>query len=151
MASAESKVVKNSEIISIMNSMIQELNKSVEELTEQSISEPPDFDDIRNDIEIRYNSYMEVANRCRKVAELLLKAYFLKDSCRRLKVSFISDNKISKALLTTYLKDLEHSIEDCDGIINALKADKEGADQLLKFYNSMQYLFGSCLDVKSQY
>ena len=82
---------------------------------------------------------------------MLLKAYFLKDSCRRLKVSFISDNKISKALLTTYLKDLEHSIEDCDGIINALKADKEGADQLLKFYNSMQYLFGSCLDVKSQY
>lgn len=147
----ESKVVKSSEIINIMKSMIQDVNKSVEELTEVSISEPPSLEDIRDDIDVRYNSYMEVANRCRQDAELLFKSYFLKDSCRRLKVSFLSDNKLSKALLNTYLKNLDHLIEDTDGIINALKADKEGADQLLKFYNSMQYLFGSCLDVKSQY
>ena len=143
--------MKSTDVIDYLNKSYQEMMSRYEELLQQPVSDAPEMEDIRDNIEIRYNSYAEVANRCKLLSEMISNAIYMKDACRQLRINFTRDINASTALNRNYIKSLDDLIENIENLIDSIKALKEGVDQMLKFYNSMQYLFGACLDVKSQY
>ena len=126
-----------------------EIKNGLEDLLLEDTVEIPPLHEMK-DTNNRYIYYSEAVKRSIRTSKLLSNAFFTKDAVERTKRKIVMDQNIPTKLLNQYTRELDGLISSLDGLVVAAKTYKEGIDNVLKFYQSACFMFGSILETNSQ-